>query len=511
MNPRRLCPVVLPVVLALILCVTPAGAATELAPSKAIPAHPSDLSYGPLRFEVPDGDAYRHQLKNGIPVYVAEDHALPLVHLEVKLRVGSFLEPVDKIGLADLTASMMRQGGTEALSAEEFDERVDFIATQMGAFVEETSGGAFLNAITPAFTDSLNLFFEMMKRPAFQESRLAVERSDLLEEMKQRNDRPASISNREWGWLIRGHDHFLSRQPTDATLAAIDREDLIAFHAKYWRPENMIISIAGDVDTAEVLAELNKRFEGWDVDGPEVPWPPPAPSHTPRPGVYYVEKDIPQGRVVIGQLGMERKNWDDSEAFAMSVMNDILGGGGFTSRLVKRIRSDEGLAYSAGSRNDVGEWWPGEFSMRYQSKSPTVAYAAQIAFDEVKRIRSEPVSQEELTVAKSSFVEVFPRRFESPRKVVQTFADDEYIGRPHSYWKSYQAKIREVSTKDVQRVAKKYLDPDRMVFLVVGKWEDVQPGDPDGRASMAEFFEGEVTRIPTRDPLTLEARDEGVE
>ena len=155
-------------------------------------------------------------------------------------------------------------------------------------------------------------------------------------------------------------------------------------------------------------------------------------------------------------------------------------------------------------RFGIGDYWPGVFFMLYQSKSETVAFAAQIARAEMKRIMDEPVSQSELDTAKASFVDTFPGRFESAQAIAGTFMDDEYMGRPADYWKKYQERMRAVTVEDVQRVAKKYLDPDQLVFLIVGKWDEIKPGDSDGRASMEEFYGGAATELPLRDPLTLE-------
>jgi predicted Zn-dependent peptidase len=220
--------------------------------------------------------------------------------------------------------------------------------------------------------------------------------------------------------------------------------------------------------------------------------------------VYYVQKDIPQGRVLIGHPGLKRRSWEDPDEFALMVMNDILGGGGFTSRMVKRIRSDEGLAYSAGSQFGIGTWWPGIFQVSFQSKSATVPLASKIALDEIERMKAEKVGAEELTVSKNSFIDVFPRRFESAEDIVDTFVSDEYEGRPHTYWKTYRDRVRAVTADDVQRVAREYLHPDRLVFLVVGNWEAVRAGDADGRATMAQFHQGNAVELPLRDPLTLQ-------
>ena len=468
----------------------------------AIPAHPSELKYGKLDFEVPEAKGYRHTLKNGIPVFIAEDRSLPLVDVGVRVRIGDFLEDDDTQGVAGMTGTLMRVGGAGEMSAEEFDERVDFLAANMGAFIGATSGGASMDCFSGVLDECLDMFFMMMREPRFDGARLQVEKDDLLESMKQRNDSPQSIASREWQWLMRGRDHFTSAYMTKAQVDAISREELAAFHEKYWRPNHMILTVSGDVDTQAILDKLNAKFEGWEAGKADVPWPPPAPKHEPRPGVYYVEKDIPQGRVQIGHLGYQRKDWGDPKEFALDIMNDILGGGGFTSRITNRIRSDEGLAYSAGSQFGTSQYWPGTFAAGFQTKSATVALASKIAIEEITRIRSEPVTDDELKVAKNSLIDSFPRRFESAAQIVGTFAADEYDDRPSSYWKKYRDRVEAVTAKDVQKAAKEQLAPDKLVMLIVGKWDDVEKGDPDGRATMAEFTDKPV-ELPLRDPMTL--------
>jgi len=405
--------------------------------------------------------------------------------------------------VAPFTGTLMRQGGAGGKTAEEFNEAVDFLGTIMSSYTGGTQAGASMNSTTMVLGESLDLFFDMLKSPGFEQERIDIRTDQMVENMKQRNDDAQTITSREWNWLMRGQEHFSSRVSTVSSVSAIDRDDLIAFHKKYWAPATMMIAVAGDVKPSEILKELEDRFAGWDAVDVDIPWPPAPPAYTPTPGVYHVEKDIPQGRVRIGHLGVQRTDYADPDLFALQIMNDILGGGGFTSRLVKRIRSDEGLAYSAGSRFGIGDYWPGVFFMLYQSKSETVAFAAQIAREEMKRIMDDPVSQSELDTAKASFVDTFPGRFESAQAIAGTFLDDEYMGRPADYWQKYQERMRAVTVEDIQKVAKKYLDPDQLVYLIVGKWDEIEPGDSDGRASMKEFFEGKSTELPLRDPLTL--------
>jgi len=468
-----------------------------------IPTRPEELTYDELSFEVPDGNSFRHVLSNGVRVYLAEDHTFPLVGLRVILRQGSYLEPPDKVGLASLTASMMRSGGTERMAPDIFDEEVEFLASSISSFGGDSQAGANLRCITPELDASLALFFDVLRTPRFDEGRLQIEKGNILEAMGQRNDDGGDILRREWNFLLYGEDHYSSRRMTQAHLENITRADLVNFHEKYWRPENMIIAVSGDIDAATFLPKLESYLTDWPGEGADTKWPPPLPTKSPKPGVYRVEKDIPQGKILIGHLVPQWNDWENPDRAPIQVMEHILGSSGFTSRIMKRVRSDEGLAYSASARFGFDAIEPGVFRISFQSKSPTVALAAKIALEEVRRIQSELVSEDELSVAKNSLADSFPRRFESARQRVNMFATDAYLDRSHSYWQKWRDQIRAVTAEDVLRVAEKYLKPDEVVFLVVGKWDEIAPGDPDDRATMAEFFGGEVTHIPLRDPMTL--------
>ena len=476
------------------------------AAAQDIPDRPEELVYPDFVFETPDGADYRHELPGGIPVVVVEDHTLPLIRLSVSLRIGNFLDPADRIGLASLTAAMMRDGGAGERTPEEFDERVEYLAASVSASSSDTEARAALRTITPVFDESLDLFFDLLRSPRFDAERFAIRKRNVLEDFRQRNDDADDLLNREWAMLLYGEDHYLGRRMTNAHLDRITPDDLRAFHRRYWRPEHMVFAVSGDIDTDAILAELRRRLADWPSaeDAASVSWPPEGEPAEPTPGIYHLEKDIPQGKVRIGHLAPRWDDWDNPERAAIQVMDHILGASGFTSRLMQRIRSDEGLAYGAGGRFRFNPLGPGSYVLGYQSKSETVALAASIALEEVGRIREEPVSEEELELAKRSLTDSFPRRFESAQARASIFANDAFLGRAHTYWIRWREQVEAVTAEEVRAAAEKYLDPDRLVMLVVGVFSDIEGGDPEGRAKIADLLGGRVTHLPERDPLTLE-------
>ena len=240
----------------------------------------------------------------------------------------------------------------------------------------------------------------------------------------------------------------------------------------------------------------------WPARTEAVP-PVPEPTHDLRPGVYLVDKsDVNQGRVAIGHLGGRR---DDPERYALMVMNDILGGGGFTSRLLTRIRSDEGLAYSAFSGFGLGTYYDGVFRAGFQSRSETVTRASAIVLEEIERIRSTQVTEDELRTSKASFIETFTRNFSSAGSTASLFASDEYTGRDPEYLTRYRDRVSAVSGDDVLRVAREYLDPSRLVVLIVGDVATIEQGEPEHPEFTVESLSsGPVTTIPLPDPFTLE-------
>jgi zinc protease len=468
--------------------------------AQPIPDNPEKLTFKPIDFTPPRARDYRAPLKNGMVAYVAEDRTLPLVNVSILVRTGSYLEPAGKEGLAALTGSMIRRGGTRTLTAEQLDEKLDFLAAQASSGIGDTQGSAGLNCLADNLDESLRIFVEMLREPRFQEDRLALAKEQTLQEMKKRNDDSADIERREWNVLLYGQSHFTNRFPTAASISSITRDDLVAFHRKWFHPASMIAAVSGAFDRPEMIRQLEAAFAGWPGTRPVVP-PVPAEIATAAPGLYRIEKDVNQGRVSIGLLSVKR---DNPDIYALEVMNEILGGSGFTSRITRTVRSNEGLAYSAGSGIRFGIYYPGAFRAAFQSKSRTVTYALQLVLDEIRKIREGRVSEEELDTIKKNLIETLPSTFASKAQTVAVFASDEFTGRDPSYWPRYRERIAAVTAADVQRAAQKYLEPSKLVVLVVGDQKEIDIGDPKHPVKLEDLApQHQVKVLPLRDPLTM--------
>ena len=463
-----------------------------------IPDRPEKLKYPELTFEVPEADSLRFELEDGTPVYAKQDTQFPLVNITVYFRGGSYLVPAGKEGLAGITGAAWRSGGAGERTAQELDEELDFLAANLGTNIGEVSGSASLNVLSKDLEEAMAIFMDVLTAPRFQQDRFDKAKENRLQAMKQRNDDTADIEAREWNRLIFGDDYWQNRLATKASVDGITTGDSKGFVNSLVRSGNLVVAVAGDFEPAELEALLNKTVGSLEPLAKTLPAI-PQPDHTPEPGVYVINKpDVNQGRVSIGRPGF-REGYPDE--FPLMVGNDILGGYGFTARMMKRIRSDEGLAYSAYASLGFPVTIPGKFRAFYQSKSSTCAYAAEIFFGLLNDMRTASASDEEIKTTKASFIETFPRQFASAAQVVGLYAVDEILGRDHGYWIEYRDNVAAVNGEEIQEAMKKNLDPETMIVLVVGNIEEIMAGHPEHDARLTDF--GEIKNVPLRDPMTL--------
>jgi len=473
-----------------------------LGQAQEIPDRPEKLKFPPLVYDAPNPADYRVELKSGAIVYIYPDRERPLIDLTVNIRGGNYLDPEGMEGLADLTGHLMARGGIPSSPADELDEELEFLAARLSSNFGGLNGSVSLNLLSKDADRGFEILRAVLAAPSFQEDKMALRKTQALQGIKQRNDDSKNIESRERNFLAYGEGFWFNRHTTAASLESIRREDLLAFHHDWVHPQNFIVSVSGDFDRDEMITRLDGVFAAWPYPGKKS-LPVPQVQKYGKTGVYIVDKDVNQGRVSIMLPGIR---WDDPDFYAIQVMNDVLGGGGFTSRITNRVRSDEGLAYSARSAFPGGAFYPIVFRAGFQSKSRTVAYATSIVLEEIERITREPVTAAELLTAKKSFIDTFPNNFASAAQVVSAFASDEMIGRyakQPNYWAKYRDNIEAVDVAAVQRVAKRRLKLGQVIILVVGQKDEILKGHPDHPVKLGSLAKGRVKELPMRDPLTM--------
>jgi predicted Zn-dependent peptidase len=457
--------------------------------------HPSELKYPGLKYDPPDPKAFRTVYAGGIRAYVQEDHGLPLFNITAVFNCGDLYVPKDKAGLGRVLGDQLIKGGTASREGTAIEERIDFLGGSLNFMVQERTAMLSLSVLTKDLDEGLALFFDVLRNPAFREEPLKLAKARFIEQLRQANDQPNAVLSREYEKVLYG-DNALTWQPTKATYESIGVADLKAFHAKHFTPRNVILAVAGDFTKAALKAKIDKLASGWKGGAPALPALPKSfPSH--EPGVYFIQKAINQGYISLGHLGLEDTNPD---YFAVQVMNFILGGGSFTSRITTKVRSDEGLSYNQGSRFAYRWGFPGTFSGYVQTKSSTVGYAISLILAEFDRIRKEPVSDAEMETAINYYLESFADGFQSSLQTMMSFANLEMTGKPMDYYKTFRSKIQAVTKARVQEVAQKYIHPDQAVIMIVGDFEPCNKGGDKWPGPLDKL--GKLHRIDLIDPMT---------
>ena len=460
-----------------------------------IPEKPEDLKYRPLKFDVPDAASMRVELPGGTVVYILEDRSLPKVDLTVLVRAGSFWVPAGKEGVAGFCGALMRTGGTTSRKPAALDDELDYLAAELGVSVGDTSGSATLSVLSKDLDKGLEILFDVLRNPAFDQEKLDLLKQQTMKQLESRNDRPQSIEGRELSLLLYGH-FPVNRHATGASVTSITREDLIAYHGKSFHPANFIIAAAGDFAKDELLAKLKDGLKGWPAGEarPAIP----RVAHQPEPGIYGFQKDVPQGSVTIAHLGIDVSHPD---AYAVRLLSYILGGGSFSSRLVQKVRTEMGLAYSVYSDFSPGRLYTGTMRMAFQTKSATCALAAKTCLDELEKMRTELVGDDELASAKQYYVDAFPSVFSTAAGTVGTFATAEMNGLARDYYAKFLGRMTAVTRDDIRRAAKELVRPEKFVIVMVGDLAAIQKGD--AKAKLADLGRP-FTEVALPDPVTLE-------
>ncbi len=425
---------------------------------------PRSLKFPPLEFKAPKAD--RTVFPNGMIVYTLEDHFLPVIGITSAINTGGIYVPADKAGLASLTGDVMRTGGTKNMTPDGVDKALEYVAASVSVDIDRERGTGSMFCLKKDLDSTLRIFGDILMHPEFSQEKIGKRKNELMESFRRENDEPEDIVRREFRKLVY-KDHPYARRVTGYpdTVRKITRDDLVAFHKKYFHPNNMILGVAGDFEKEEMLAKLNEVFGKWEKSKIEFPPVPEVPEKSGR-SVNFIKKDINQSNVRLGHFALERLNPD---YYAVTVLNFILGGD-FTSRLVESVRTKAGLAYSVGSAFQMPRF-KGIFVAGFETASSKTHLAVEKVLEELNRIRTEQVPPDEFKRAKDAISNRFVFEFTTSRSVVENLVSIEFKGLPRDYLDTYLDKIAAVTAEDVLRVAKKYIHPDKITLLVVGNDE----------------------------------------
>ncbi|MDY6940650.1 MAG: pitrilysin family protein [Cyanobacteriota bacterium] len=440
------------------------------ATAERTPKHYTELEFPPLP-EIQLPDYTRFELNNGMVVYLVEDRELPLVSGTAIVRTGSRLEPGDKVGLASLTGTVMRTGGTKKHTGDELNQILEQRAASVETSIGQTSGSGGFSALSEDVDRVLGLFAEVLREPVFAPEKLEVAKTRFAGNIARRNDDPGDIASREFFKLIYGAQSPYARISEYQTLENITREDLVAFHQRYFHPNNTILGVVGDFDTAAMKALVEKHFGNWRKQSNLEPIELPPVEQAQQGGVFFIDQpQLTQSYIQVGHLGGQRDNPDHP---ALGVLNGVLNG--FGGRLFNEIRSRQGLAYSVYAAWSARYDYPGVFISGGQTRSDATVPFLRSIQREIERIRNQPITPEELQYAQESTINSFVFNFTDPAQTLSRLMRYEYYGYPEDFIFKYQQGVASTTIEDVQRVAQKYLKPENLVILVVGNSDAIQP------------------------------------
>jgi zinc protease len=479
--------------LALVLLAPAARAADKAAPEYKVP-HPVTKT-----------------LPNGLVIHVFEDHALPTVYYRMLIRTGASNEPAEKAGLASLTCDVMRKG-TGMLNSQDLAEKIDFLGADLEAAADRDYSTLTAQARAQDKDVILGLMADVALHPAFTQDEVDRAKSQTQAAIRQSRDDPGTVADEHLAALIHGkHPYARSVSGDESSVGGLTRQDLVDWHTTYWRPNNAVIAVAGDVNAEETFAAIEKAFGGWEKK--DVPPRPSVPARDIEVNtVRLLDKpDLTQSQLRIGYLGLPRTTPD---YYAIQLMNYVLGGGGFASRLTADVRTKMGLTYDISTSFNYGVD-PGSFVIDTFTKNATVKQAIDATFAEVKSFRDQGATPDELAKAKSYYLGAFPFLFESPGDVARQWLVVEFYGLGDDYFDKYRDRIRAVTADDVKRVAQKYLRTAPVAIVVVGRADSVQTQLADyGNLEKLDFTarSGAVPEVAPAAPLasapaTKESRD----
>lgn len=406
----------------------------------------------------------REKLSNGLVYLFSQQSELPLVTLELIIKAGALEDPPGKEGLANLMASLLLNG-TKSRASTKIAEELDFMGAHLSASGGDDFATVSLTVLKKDLGPALDLLKDILQNPTFPVAEMQRKVSQFKAALASDEDEPMVVASRAFMKDLYGS--FPYAHPVRGTpqgLSAITRSDLVEFHRKYYRPNNAVLSLVGDLTPEEARQWVTKTFGAWAATPIPPAKLPPIPPLTHRKEVV-IDKDISQANIILGNLGITRNNPD---FYALQVMNYILGGGGFASRLMDDIRVNRGLAYGVSSSFSPG-LEPGPFTVTLETKNATAAEAINQVVAQLRGIKTKPVTADELKDAKSYLIGSFSRKMDSMSKRAWLLGYVEVYGLGLDYPWRYPELIQHLTPADIQAVADKYIHPENYLLVIVGK------------------------------------------
>ena len=409
----------------------------------------------------------RSVLGNGMILLTSEQKALPMVSIELLIDAGSRHDMPKQEGLANLTARLLTYG-TQRRTALQISDTLDFIGAGLSAGCGEDLATVSMTVLKKDLGTGLELLAEVLTLSTFPQEEIDRQKQSIIASIKAREESPGDIAQRRFAAALYPQSPYgRPVEGSEASVKGLEQQSLRAFYERYYRPNRTILSVVGDISHQEIARALNEAFRSWPKGEPATA--PVAPSKIGTAETLRVNKELTQANIILGHEGVGRENPD---YYAIQVMNYILGGGGFSSRTLDSIRNERGLAYSVYSYFSA-EKGHGTFELVMQTKNETALEAIRIAKAEIRRMREELVTEEELSDAKDYLIGSFPLRFDTNRKVANFLAQVEYFQLGLDYPERYADFIKKVTREDVQHVAQKYLKPETLITVIVANQKKI--------------------------------------
>jgi zinc protease len=404
----------------------------------------------------------RTVLPNQLVLLISEEHSLPFVTLHLLVDAGAWRDPPGEEGLASLTAKGLLLG-TSTHTGAALQEELDFMGASLSAAARKDYATFNLQVLKKDLDRGLELLMDVLTQPIFPDDELHREVEKTLATMQAEEDQPGEVAEKAFQQaLFPANPYGHPVDGTPASVVKLTRAAIVRFYQSYYHPNHVILAVVGDSTAEEVQTKLSARLSAWPMG--DIPAATFGSAFESGPKTLTIDRDLAQAHIILGHIGISRENPDFE---ALSVMNYILGGGGFASRLVEEIRDKRGLAYSVASVFEAGKF-PGAFQIVLQTKNPSAQEAIALALQQMERIRTEPVQEGELEAAKKALIGSFPLRLATQVQLATFFTRVEYYGLGLDYPAKYPSLITSITSQDVLRVAQAYLHPKHSISVTVG-------------------------------------------